>query len=1080
MTCPRCHAEVFAGMRFCGKCSAPLVLSCERCGTENPVNNRFCGQCGAPLPVAAENAGEVLSPLAVGELKRVTVLFCDIVGSTPLAERLGAEQMHELIRWFLDAGLAQVHRYEGSTPQFTGDGFLALFGAPIAHEDHVLRALLAALAIRDAVSSNKSEIVARHRLDLQIRIGIHTGLVVFGAVAGNLHMDPTAIGDATNVAARLQAAADPGTILISEDTRRLAQGYARVEPVGLLRLKGKDGPTPGYRLVGVSHRLAPTEAPVTSRPFVDRTTEMGLLRNLVRPTEEGRGRVVGIVGEPGIGKSRLIEEFQRDIGDAIAWVEGRCLSYGTMVPYLLVIDVFRNLCGIVDSDTPEMSIGKLRSTLQQVGMDPDEDSPLLLHLLGLRELSDAWALSSPEAVKAKAFDTLRRLFIGASRRQPVALALEDLQWLDKISEEFLGLFAEAIASARILVIATYRPGYRPPWIDRSYAAQIPLEALSLADSRAVIRSLPARLEDRMADTIVAKADGNPFFLEQLALNAGEARMPRAADVVPDTIHDVVMARIDRLPDETKRLLQTASVIGREFSLRLLREVWQGVGRVEPHLREVIRLEFIDEQVASERKSYIFHHALTQETAYGSLLERSRRTLHGIVGKSLETLNEDRIEVAERLVFHFGRSDDAEKAVDYAILAGEKAQRRWATSDAVAYFDDALRRLTTMPDTEPNRLRRVDSVLKQAEVNYALGRYPEQIAALQALGEIIHECGDPHRRAAWHYWLGFLHSTSGGQPELAIAHCQKAAEIASASGLDELDAFAACCLAQAYNVAGRPRDAIEVGERALMKFEAQGNRWWAGRALWQLSAASNYLGEWDASIGYCRRGLEHGIALEDLRLKSAGWYRMATAYIVKGDVERGLEYCNEALALDPIPRDAAWARVVRGYGKIKSGGLEEGIAELSEALAWFDSVHMRYAHAVGLTWLAEGHLRGGARSLARQLIEQLLATTRQSGYLHYEGRACWLLADCLAAEASDAAEKYNETAIRIFEQIGARNDLGRAMVSRAMLRRDAGDASAARQLLQRAIEIFEALGTHDELLRARQALLSLSGETTACH
>ncbi|MBV9375419.1 MAG: AAA family ATPase [Alphaproteobacteria bacterium] len=1079
MTCPRCHAEIFAGMRFCGKCSAPLVVSCERCGAENPVNNRFCGQCGAPLPAAVDNEAEVLSPLAVGELKRVTVLFCDIVESTPLTERLGAEQMRELIRWFLDAGLAEVHRYEGSTPQFTGDGFLALFGAPITHEDHVRRALLAALAIRDAVSSRKSEVATRHRLDLKIRIGIHTGLVVFGAVAGKLRMDPTVIGDAANVAARLQAAAEPGTILISEDTRRLAQGYARVELVGLLTLKGKGEPMPGYRLLGVSHRSALTEVPAASRPFVDRTSEMGFLTNLVRPAEEGRGRVVGIVGEPGIGKSRLIEEFRRHIGDAIVWVEGRCLSYATMVPYLLVLDVFRNLCGIADSDTPEASVAKLRSILRQVGMDPDEDSPLLLHLLGLRELGGAWALSSPEAVKAKAFETLRRLFIGASRHQPLALALEDLHWLDKISEEFLGFLAEAIAGTRILLVATYRPGYRPPWIDRSYAAQIPLEALSHADSRAVIRSVPARLQDPMADAIVAKAEGNPFFLEQLALNAGEARMPRAAGLVPDTIHDVVMARIDRLPDETKRLLQTASVIGREFSLRLLGEVWQGAGPVEPHLREVIRLEFIDEQADSERTSYIFHHALTQETAYSSLLERSRRILHGIVGKSLEKLNEDRTEVAERLAFHFGRSDYAEKAVDYAIFAGEKAQRRWATSDAAAYFDDALLRLTAMPDTEPNRLRRVDSVLKQAEVNYALGRYPEQIAALQPLGEIIHQCGDPHRRAAWHYWLGFLHSTSGGRPELAIEHCRTAAEIASASGLDELDAFAACCLAQTYNVAGRYRGAIEAGERALVKFEAQGNRWWAGRTLWQLSTASNYLGEWDASIAYCRRGLEHGIALEDVRLKSAGWYRMGTAYIVKGDVERGLECCNEALALNPIPRDAAWARVVRGYGKIKGGWLEEGIAELSEALGWFDDSHMRYAHTVGLTWLAEGHLRRGALSLTRPLIEQLLATTRQSGYLHYEGRAYWLLADCLAAEAPDAAEKYNETAIKIFEQIDARNDLGRAMLSRGMLRRDAGDASAARQLLRRAIEIFEALGTNDELLRARQALLPLS-ETPASH
>jgi predicted ATPase len=341
-----------------------------------------------------------------------------------------------------------------------------------------------------------------------------------------------------------------------------------------------------------------------------------------------------------------------------------------------------------------------------------------------------------------------------------------------------------------------------------------------------------RLVDLVTEEIVAKADGNPFFLEQLALHAGEAKDLRSDLMVPDSIHDVVMARIDRLPDETKQLLQIAAVIGREFSSHLLSAVWKGPWPLEPHLRELTRLEFISERFAAEGSTYVFRHALTQETAYGSLLDRNRRASHGAVGQALEDMYRGRIdEIAELLALHFGRSDDAEKAVDYAILAGEKAQRRWATSDAVAYFDDALLRLAAMPDTEPNRLRRVDSVLKQAEVNYALGRYPEQIAALQALGEIIHQCGDPPRRAAWHYWLGFLHSTSGGRPELAIEHCWKAAEIASASGLDELDAFAACCLAQAYNVAGKFRDAIEAGERALVKFEAEGNRWWAGRTLW---------------------------------------------------------------------------------------------------------------------------------------------------------------------------------------------------------------------------------------------------------
>ncbi len=433
MTCPHCHAENPAGMRFCGRCAAPLPIFCPRCTAENPPGNNFCGRCAAPLDAASDN-----DPKAPpGELKRVTMLFCDIVGSTGLAETLGAETMHELVRWFIDTALAEVQRYEGTTPQFSGDGFLALFGAPITHEDHVRRALLAALAIRESVTGSGAQPPDRRWPKLEMRIGIHTGLVVFGSVGGNLRMDPTAIGDAANVAARLQTAAEPGTILISEETRRLAQGYAQVEPVGLLTLKGKAEPMAAYRLLGVSHRMVSEGAPGAARPFVDRTSEIAALDGMAPALQEGHGQLIGLVGEPGIGKSRLLHEFRNRLADAVSWVEGRCLSYGTMVPYLLVLDLLRGICGILETDSTEAMIGKLRTTLEEVGMNPDEDSVLLLHLLGIQDLSGAPALPSPEAVKTRAFETLRQLIIDASRRWPLCLVLEDLHWVDKVSEEFL-------------------------------------------------------------------------------------------------------------------------------------------------------------------------------------------------------------------------------------------------------------------------------------------------------------------------------------------------------------------------------------------------------------------------------------------------------------------------------------------------------------------------------------------------------------------------------------------------------------------------------------------------------------------
>src|SRR6516162_10246596 len=1038
MRCAQCGADSPAGMKFCGQCGAALASACPSCGAANPPEYKFCGQCGKPLDLPGSEASaapkrEYREPQTAGtmstlpgEMKQVTVLFCDIVNSTPLTERLGPEGMRDLVRAFLDSSLAEVCRYGGTAPQFTGDGFMALFGAPLTHEDHVRRALLAALAVQRVLHEGGA--TADLALDeLQVRIGIHTGPVVFGPVADNLSMDYTVIGDTANVAARLQQVAEPGTILLSEVTRALAEGYARVEPVGPLILKGKAEPLSAYRLLEVSHRrsgLREAPSPRTAA-FVDRVSELAILNNFLRQVENGHGQAVGLVGEPGIGKSRLLAEFRRQVADRRAhWVEGRCLSYGTAIPYLLALDLLRSDCGIVETDTREIVAGKVHDGLREAGMDPDEDGPVLLHLLEIKDVTDSPALSNPEGVKSKAFETLRQLTIKRSERRPLILVLEDLHWVDRISEEFLGFLAESLRDARVLLLATYRPGYRPPWIDKSYAGQTPLQPLSQDDSIRMVRSVlrVEQLVDQVTQEIVAKADGNPFFLEQLALHAGEARDLRTDLMVPNTIHDVVMARIDRLPEQTKRTLQMAAVIGREFPLRLLQAVWQDRPALEDQMRDLVRLEFIYERIETQGSVCVFRHALTQETAYGSLLERHRRVYHGAVGHALEELYSGRAdEVAELLTLHFGRSDETEKAVDYAISAAEKAGRGWANREALTYFEEALRRLGTMPETTANRMRRIDAILKQAEVRYAIGQYAHQIQALESIHDIVEEIGDPPRRAKWHYWTGFLQSVSGGRPDTAVAHCREAVEIASASGLVEINAFAESCLSQVYLIAGAPRDAIESGQRALSSFEARGNPWWAALTLWFLSMGANYLGEWEANIEYCRRALELGITYNDTRLKVVSWSRMGSAYIQRGDVERGLQCCEEALALSPIPRDLALAKAIRGYGQIKSGRIDAGVAELSEALGWFENSHMRYTYLRYALWLAEGYLNRGDHVLARQLIQDGLRTCRERGYFHLEALWHWVMGECLALEAPPAAANHLETAIGTFELIGAQND-----------------------------------------------------------
>jgi tetratricopeptide (TPR) repeat protein len=581
------------------------------------------------------------------------------------------------------------------------------------------------------------------------------------------------------------------------------------------------------------------------------------------------------------------------------------------------------------------------------------------------------------------------------------------------------------------------------------------------------------LIDLVAQEIVAKADGNPFFLEQLALHAGEASNLRSELMVPDTIHDVVMGRIDRLPEHTKRALQMAAVIGREFPLRLLSALWDAPGPLEDQLHELCRFEFLYERVETDGTVFVFRHALTQETAYGSLLERNRRVYHGAVGYALEQLYEGRSdEVAELLALHFGRSGEAEKSVDYAILAAEKSQRRWANSEALAYFEGALHRLDAMPDTKPNRLRRIGAVLKQGELKLALGRHAEHLGALEQIRGLVEEADDPLRRATWHYWAGFLQILTGGKAAVAIGHCQRAEEIASAAGFRELDGFIASCLAQSYIVAGELRAGVEAGERALSIFETAGNLWWASRALWHLSSASNCLGDWEASLAYCRRAVEYGTFLNDLRLKIAGLWRTGCAAVQQGDADRGLRYCEEALALAPIPFDAAAAKMVRGYGLVKAGCLEAGIAELREVVAWFESSRLSHLRLLATLWLAEGHLARGDRASARPLAEDVLSVTQSRGYLHFEGIAHRLISECLAGEAPLDADAHVDAALRILDRTGARNDFAKALVTKAKLRHAEGNDGISRQLLDQAYAIFQNLGTRDELARVKTVLEEL--------
>ena len=488
--------------------------------------------------------------------------------------------MHTLLNRFFELALHEVHRYEGTINQFLGDGFMALFSAPIAHEDHARRAVVAAVALQRTLQ--EAHLGAPYGVECAFRMGLNSGLVVVGSIGDNLRMDYSAIGDTTNLASRLQQLAEPGTMLVSESTTRLAQGFIRLEALAPVEVKGKTEPVPIYKVIGTLPRRSPiaSRSERTLSPFVGREHELATLEALFAQVALGQGQVVGIVAEAGGGKSRLLYEFRQRLHDKlVTYLEGRCLSYGSTIPYHPLIDVLRHTCGISETESPEAMIEKVHVALQEIGMDAEESAPYLLPLLGVKAGTESIAIFTPEAIRTRTFETLKQMSLNGSQQRPLIFEIEDLHWVDQTSEAYLASLVDSLPGASILLLTTYRPGYRPLWIDKSYATQVSLPNLSPQYAVTVIHATRQQQAwpEHLEHVIIDKAQGNPFFLEELTRAVVEQRDLHAEVTVPDTIHGVLSARIDRLPGAHKQLLQTAAVLGREFSPRLLAMLWEGTG-----------------------------------------------------------------------------------------------------------------------------------------------------------------------------------------------------------------------------------------------------------------------------------------------------------------------------------------------------------------------------------------------------------------------------------------------------------------------------------------------------------------------
>jgi class 3 adenylate cyclase/tetratricopeptide (TPR) repeat protein len=777
MNCPRCRAENAVDARFCEDCGARLALTCPECGAETSPGKRFCRSCGAAL---AERTTAPVSPPATytpkhlaqkiltsraaleGERKQVTVLFADLKGSMELLADRDPEEARRLLDPVLQILMDAVHRYEGTVNQVLGDGIMALFGAPVAHEDHAVRACYAAIRMQELVTRYAEDARRAHGVNVQIRVGLNSGEVVVRAIGSDLHMDYTAVGQTTHLAARMEQLASAGSILLTGATLDLVEGYVAVAPLGPVPVKGLAEPVEVYQVTGVGPARTRLQAAARRglTRFVGRDHELEHLRRVQQLAAEGHGQVVALVGEAGVGKSRLVYEFTHS-HRLQGWrvLESGSVSYGKATSYLPVIDLLKGYFKIQDRDDLREVREKVTGKLFTLDESMKAMLPALQVLLDVPVDDAAWQGLDPGQRRQKTLEAVRRLLLREAREQPLVLIFEDLHWIDGETQALLDGLVDSLGSARLLLLVNYRPEYRHSWGGRTSYSQLRLDPLPAESAGALLEGLLGEDPGLVPLKQLLVKRGNPFFLEEtvrtlvetkaLAGERGRYRLmqPVQAIQVPPTVQAILAARIDRLTSEDKRLLQVASVVGKDVPFALLQAVTELPDEaLRGGLDRLQAAEFFYEARLYPDLEYSFKHALTHEVTYGGLLHDRRRELHARIVDAIEALHRDRLgEQVERLAHHALRGELREKAVDYLRQAGLKAFARRATSEARAWFDQALEVLTALPESPPTLAQAFDIRLELRLVLNSLGEARQALERTREAEAIAERLNDDRRR-----------------------------------------------------------------------------------------------------------------------------------------------------------------------------------------------------------------------------------------------------------------------------------------------------------------------------------------------
>jgi class 3 adenylate cyclase len=662
--------------------------------------------------------------IADGERKTITALFADLKGSTALIEGLDPEEARAILDPALQLMMDAVHRYEGYVAQALGDGIFALFGAPLAHEDHPQRALYAALRMQEEMHRYADTLRAQGHPPLLMRVGINTGEVVLRSIRkDDLHADYVPVGHSTNLAARMEQLAAPGSIVVTDYTHKLTEGYFAFKALGQTQIKGVEEPLHVYEVLGAGPLRTRLQVTATRRGltrFVGRQSEMEQLQHAFAQAKGGHGQIVGVIGEPGLGKSRLFYEFKLLSVSGCQVLEAYSVSHGKASPYLPVIELLKSYFDVQPHDDERKRREKVGGKVLMLDRSLEDVLPYLFALLGVEEQPSPLQHMDPQLRRKRTFEALKKLFLRESLNQPLILIFEDLHWIDSETQGFLDTLSEGVASARVLLLVNYRPEYRHEWGQKTYYTQLRLAPFGRAEAEAFLdvllgapgETVPTTSVQAFKQRILDKTEGTPFFMEEIVQTLVEDGIlrgerghytlvqPTTTLQLPTTVQGILAARIDRLAPDEKALLQQLAVIGREFPLSLIRQIIpQSEDELYRLLASLQHKEFLYEQPAFPESEYNFKHALTQEVAYGTVLQERRKALHERTAQATEKLYRPTLdEHYSALAHHYSRSSNTEKAIEYLHLAGQQAVQRSAYVEAIQHLMTALELLNMLPDT----------------------------------------------------------------------------------------------------------------------------------------------------------------------------------------------------------------------------------------------------------------------------------------------------------------------------------------------------------------------------------------------